>query len=195
MSRNRKRIEPYLPRLYGYAFSLLRDAPAAADLLQDCALRAIAARDVPKDEAAYRAWLFRIMRNLFIDGLRRDQRAAFVFDADAADGESVEYWGGDERLIDQVTVRLAFQRLDARQREILGLVDIAGLSYREAAFVLDVPNGTVMSRISRARKKLLELIEDSNVRALPIRKGAAGDAEGDVTRPAETRPKRGRTDL
>lgn len=194
MSRDRKRIEPYLPRLYGYAFSLLRDAPSAEDLVQDCALRAISARSVPTDEAAYRAWLFRIMRNLFFDGLRRDQRAAFVIDPDASEEDGVEYWGGDERLIDQVTVRLAFERLDARHREILGLVDISGLSYREAASVLDVPDGTVMSRISRARKKLLELIEDSNVRALPVRKGTAGETERHIAGPAETHPKRGLPD-
>lgn len=167
MSPNRKRIEPYLSRLYGYAFSLVRDPVRAEDLVQDCAVKALAAHRIPPDETAYRAWLFRIMRNRFIDGLRREQRAAFIFAEESPADDSVEYWQGDERLIDRITVRLAFDRLDSRQREILALVDIAGLSYRETASVLGIPDGTVMSRVNRARLKLLGLIEESNVRSLP----------------------------
>ena len=154
-------------RLYGYAFSLTGDADRAKDLTQDCAVKALAALNVPVDEPAYRSWLFRIMRNSFIDALRRDRRAAFIFENDPPESGRMEYSGGDERLVDRLNVKLAFGKLEIRQREILALVDVAGLSYLEAAKVLGVPAGTVMSRVSRARGKLLALVEESNVHPLP----------------------------
>ena len=173
MARHRKRIEPYLDRLYRYALSLCRHEDDARDLVQAAAVKALSSRRVPRDEPAYRAWLFRILRNDFLDRLRRKRRAeAFLLDDpddDVAD-VTMEYWGGDERFINVVSVRLALDRLPALHREILALVDIAGFSYEEAADMLDVPVGTVMSRVSRARRRLLEAIEDSNVRALPARR-------------------------
>ena len=156
----RGRITPYMKRLYGYAYSLTGNADRAKDLTQDCAVKALSAVNVPSDEPAYRSWLFRIMRNQFIDGLRRDKRAAYIFENDPPGPEQMEYSGGDERLIDRVAIRLAFEKLDTRQREILSLVDVAGLSYRETSEVLGIPAGTVMSRISRSRGRLLELMQD-----------------------------------
>jgi len=164
-----------MQRLYGYAFSLTGDADRAKDLAQDCAVKALAAVKVPVDEPAYRSWLFRIMRNSFIDTLRRDRRAAYIFENDAPESGAVEYSGGDERLVDRLNVKLAFRKLEIRQREILALVDVAGLSYLEAAKVLGVPVGTVMSRVSRARGKLLALVEESNVRSLPQGQDQATD--------------------
>ena len=67
----------------------------------------------------------------------------------------MEYWEGEERLINILNVKQAMARLRTADREIIGLVDMSGLSYAEAAQVLDVPAGTVMSRISRARARLL----------------------------------------
>ena len=171
MTDEHQRIEPYMKRLYGYAFSLTGDADRAKDLTQDCAVKALAAVRVPIDEPAYRSWLFRIMRNSFIDGLRRDRRAACIFDDDPSEPGTMEYSGGDERLVDRLNVKLAFRKLEIRHREILALVDVAGLSYLEASKVLGVPAGTVMSRVSRARGKLLAMVEESNVRPLPQGQG------------------------
>jgi len=159
--RARERILPYLQRLYGYAQSLTRNPENAEDLVQQAALKALAARGAPEDEAAYRAWLFRIVKNQFIDNYRRDQRrqrdeVAFetVYDV------PMDYWRGDERIINKVSVRTAMARLNDHHTEILALIDFAGLSYREAADVLDVPVGTVMSRINRARAALLAVLEE-----------------------------------
>ena len=66
----RQRIEGYLGRLYGYALSLSENHHQAEDLVQDCALRAVSAKNTPHDERAYRAWLFRILRNAFLDQVR-----------------------------------------------------------------------------------------------------------------------------
>lgn len=163
----RQRIEAYLERLYGYAISLAGDREQARDLVQDCALRALGASRTPADESAYRAWLFRILRNAFVDGLRRQRRS---IEQQAPEEEVVavaEARPGDGDLIDKLTVRRGLAALSPAHREIIALIDLAGFSYAEAAVLLDVAPGTVMSRLSRARAALLNAIEEDNV--VPLR--------------------------
>ncbi len=165
--RHRKRVETYLPRLFGYALSLGNDREAAQDLVQECVLRALAARRSPTDEPAYRAWLFRILRNAYLDQARRlDREARPSDDEPAVDSNLV--WRCDERLISELTIRAGMARLTPCHREIIALVDIVGFSYAEAAALLNVPPGTVMSRLSRARLALLGEVMDGNVRPLPL---------------------------
>lgn len=166
-----QRIENYLTRLYGYAVSLSRDPETAKDLVQQCALKTLTAKNVPTDESAYRAWLFVILRNSFLDHVRRNRLTDDLFEPEPQNAPAMEYWQGDERLINVLNVKQAMARLRPRDREIIGLVDLAGLSYAEAARVVDVPTGTVMSRISRARARLLELVDESNVEKLEPRSG------------------------
>jgi RNA polymerase sigma-70 factor (ECF subfamily) len=168
-----RRIETYLPRLYRYAFSLAREEELAKELVQQCALKSLAAKTVPEDESAYRAWLFVILRNAFRDHLRRGQLTEALFDTESEyeDTGAMEYWRGDERLINILNVKQAMARLRPNDQEIIGLVELAGLSYAEASAVLGVPTGTVMSRISRARARLLALVETSNVEPLAPRRG------------------------
>jgi RNA polymerase sigma-70 factor (ECF subfamily) len=161
------RIEAYLDRLYGYAISLTQDTEQARDLVQECAVRALGARQIPVDRAAYRAWLFRILRNTFIDGFRRSRSIKLEeIDetvSDASDGMPLV----DERLINVMTVRSAFARLSESHREVVALIDIGGLSYAEAAEVLGIAEGTVMSRLCRARRALLELVADAGPSVVP----------------------------
>ena len=178
----RIQLESYLPRLYGYAMSLCREPELAKDLVQDCALKALGAKRIPDDQAAYRAWLFRILKNTFLDSIRRRKVAeAWVNEEIEITPASMEYSTLDERFITALTVKREIDRLPALQREIIGLIDVAGLSYAEAASVLDVPTGTIMSRISRARGVLMGAIavgdgsdmDDAcidNVHPLPVRK-------------------------
>lgn len=173
------RLVTLLPRLYRYAFSLARSDDGARDLVQQCALKALSAKSVPDADKAYRAWLFVILRNAFIDGVRRKGVNDSVFDPETSeniDGREMEYWDGEERFINALAVRQAMLRLKPRDREIIGLVDLAGLSYDEAAKVAGIPRGTVMSRISRARSRLLELVADGKVEMLHERR--AGKAPG-----------------
>ena len=114
----RARIEAYLPRLYGYAFSLTHDRHQAEDLVQECALRALSARNTPSDEPAYRAWLFRILRNAHLDRLRRETTAADVA-GDEIFTAGMEFWQGDERFISVLTVKFEMAKLMPAQREIL----------------------------------------------------------------------------
>ncbi len=163
----REWIEPYLGRLYGFAFALTQDRDQSCDLVQDCVLRALAAASWPSDERACRAWLFRILRNAFID---RHRKSGFEVSFDPVHetytDDAEAGWHGDRRIVDVVTVRIAIDRLTPTHREIIALVDFAGLSYRETAEVLGIAEGTVMSRLARARKALLAVMETENVTVL-----------------------------
>ena len=169
-----QRIEPYLDRLYCWGLSLANDREDALDLLQDCAVRALSARKVPKDEAAYRAWLFKILRNTFIDRVRRKRG-----DPEPLDGtyvvEHERFTNLETTLINELTVRNALRGLPGMHRDVLALIDVGGFTYAEAADILEIPVGTVMSRVSRARAKLLTIIADQRPRPVPLR--LAGSAK------------------
>ena len=158
-----QRIEDYLARLYRYAFSLAREEDIAKELVQQGVLKALAAKTIPDDEPAYRAWLFVIVRNTFLDYQRNNRRNDLLFEEEQDDMPDMEYWQGEDRLINVLNVRQALGKLRTADREVIGLVDMGGLSYAETSAVLDVPVGTVMSRISRARARLLALVEEKNV--------------------------------
>ncbi len=151
---------PLLPRLYAFARTMLGDADAARDLVQEAATRALAARRVPHEAAAYRAWMFQIVRNAALDEIRRKRRPL------PNEETAADLWRFDEASIAKITVTQALGALAPPQREIISLIDIAGFSYDEAAALLNVPTGTIMSRIARARSALLAAIETNNVRPM-----------------------------
>lgn len=146
-----------LPNLRRYALSLARRPDVADDLVQITAERALA--NHASYDASFRLepWLFRILRNAYIDMTRRSKTAGTQLDVFempdivSTDGEAAT----EARLMLQATTA-AMQLLPPEQRDILHLVCIEELSYAEAAQVLDVPKGTVMSRLSRARLALAE---------------------------------------
>lgn len=162
--RNRHQIEPYLSGLYGYAFSLTKNVDQANDLVQETALKALGAKNVPSDTAAYRAWLFRILRNASIDRFRRRRlESADTAEMDLHSGD--ECWCHEEELVNALTVRLSFDKLPDSQREIIALVDIVGMTYIEVSTVLEIAPGTVKSRLSRARQSLMaHIVEESSNR-------------------------------
>lgn len=158
-------LQASLPRLFGYAVSLTGDREAARDLLHDCAVKALAAVAPPNDRAALRAWLFRILRNAWIDARRHERRSPFEA-SEVKSPPATEYCRSDERLIHEIAVKQALQRLSAAHREVIALIDMAGFTYAEVATILDMPAGTVMSRLARARRAVLDVLGDSNIRAL-----------------------------
>ena len=164
----RSHLEGYLGRLFGYALSLTNDREQARDLVQECALKALAAKRVPADRAAYRAWLFRILRNAFLDRRRRVGQHGPSVQIEEAETLNGEIWHSDDRLISAITVRLGMAKLSRSHREVLAAVDMVGFSYAEAAEFLRVPVGTVMSRVSRARQALLVCMGESKVRPFPV---------------------------
>lgn len=165
---NRRRVEDYISRLHGYAVSLSGDSHDAHDLVQETALKALNASRIPEDEPAFRAWLFVILRNSWLDLARRRGRRPETSGAEA-DYEHIgaEAWSHDDSLISTLTVKFSLARLSADHRDVLGLVDVSGFSYSEAADILGVPAGTVTSRIARARTALLKQLEAGNIVSFP----------------------------
>jgi RNA polymerase sigma-70 factor (ECF subfamily) len=104
--------------------------------------------------------MFRIVRNAALDELRRRREPI------ADDVATIDLWGFDHARIAKITVEQGLAVLAPTHREIISLIDIAGFSYGEAAELLNVPVGTIMSRIARARSALLAAIENSSIRPL-----------------------------
>ena len=177
MPHAQKRIVAHLDGLFGFAFTLTRNVEEAEDLVQDTALRALKARNVPPNDTAYRVWLYRILRNKFIDQTRKSIPEPYdpqvLSEMQAVDAHA------EERQITTLTVHQAFEILSDEHRQILSLIDIAGMSYGEAAQVLGIPDGTVMSRVSRARAKMIEAIEGGNVVAFPVKQKRYDRNRGD----------------
>lgn len=161
-----KHLLNHWPRLFGYAVSLTGDRESAKDLLQQCAMQALSTGHPPRDESRALPWLFRVVRNAWFDNRRRD--AVRSTDAEPELIEA-EIWRYSDQLITVISVKQGLARVDPMQREVIQLVDVQGFSYAEAAEVLDIPIGTVMSRLSRARLALLDAI-GGNVRTLKTRR-------------------------
>ena len=144
-------LEQLLPELRAYARSLCGQADAADDLVQDAVERSLKSDSVPEGQAALRPWMFRVIRNLHYDELRKLRiRREYLAREKRLSSEAGDA-GGQAR---DALIRLQYERLPPDKREVLFLVDIMGLKYAEAAGVMGVATGTVMSRLSRARQAL-----------------------------------------
>jgi RNA polymerase sigma-70 factor (ECF subfamily) len=156
----RSEIIAEVPHLRRFARALTGDAALADDLVQDCVERALRKQHLFDETRSLRTWLFTILRNLFISGLRRNGRAGVSKSVDDIQaGEDAVRPEQESRLAlsDIVT---ALDRLPSAHREVLLLVALDDMSYREIAEVTGVPVGTVMSRLSRARLSLRSILEE-----------------------------------
>ena len=151
------RLHALIPRLRQFARALTRDATAADDLVQSTLERALRAWTSRNKQDALQSWLFSILYRQFIDEQRRAKRWRRVLDAVGVADEP--HAPSAERVNEGRDTLAAFAELPAEQRAILLLVGVEGFSYREVADALEVPIGTVMSRLSRARDKLRRLSE------------------------------------
>lgn len=160
------RIVALLPRLRGLARTLARSPDAADDLVQATCEKALRHGDSWTPGTKLDSWLFRIMRNHWIDTVRR-MRPEVAVDAEEIAGELPSVSGPrvvEGRLM-LTEVRRIADALPDEQRTVLMLVCVEELSYRETAEMLDVPIGTVMSRLARARAALVAAMEDGDVRS------------------------------
>jgi RNA polymerase sigma-70 factor (ECF subfamily) len=150
-----------------YARTLARESDAAEDLVQTALLRALERRGSFRADGNLRGWLLAILHNAFVDAerARRAERAreAAVVELRPAATPAVQ-----EGVVRLGQIRTAFLALPEEQRAALHLVAIEGLSYRAAADVLGVPQGTLMSRIARARAALRALEEDKGAPRAPL---------------------------
>ncbi|GAB1575604.1 RNA polymerase sigma factor [Bordetella petrii] len=153
-----------IPSLRRYARGLTGDRERADDLVQDTLERAWSRFSRWQRRGELRAWMFGIMHNQFIDGLRAQRRQAdWQADADL-DGIPVRATQADGLEVRDLDRCL--QQLPPDLRAVILLVSVEEFSYREAALALDVPIGTVMSRLSRARERLAALLAGRPAAAL-----------------------------
>jgi RNA polymerase sigma-70 factor (ECF subfamily) len=157
-------IEPLIPALRRYAYALMREHAAADDLVQDTLERALRHWSSRRTDGDLRAWLFTILRNLHISSRRQMQRrgaAVAIEDVDLP-----ETAAGQETAIEAHDVLAAVDQLPEEQKSLLLLIGVEDFSYDEAAGILGLPIGTVMSRLSRARKRLRSIVEGGRVTLL-----------------------------
>lgn len=149
----------FLPRLRRFAFALTRNLDQADDLVQDTCERALSRLDQWEPGTKLESWMYRIAQNLWLDRKRSDKVRGPVIDLDEALGVA----GEDGRDVTESRLTLAavsqgMDRLPPDQQVLVAMVCVDGISYKEAASILNVPIGTVMSRLSRARQALYQHI-------------------------------------
>lgn len=163
-----EQLRELMPSLRRFALSLTRHASNADDLVQNCLERALGSVANKHPDGDLRAWLFTILYRQFVDNHRRTRRYARMLEFFTGRDDAQP---STERTVIAQTTLQAFDQLSTEQRALLLWISVEGLSYQQVADILEVPIGTVMSRLSRARQAL---------RAL---------SEGEITRPALRRLK------
>lgn len=165
----RDEIVALLPRLRRFALSLARNVHDADDLIQSAVVRVLS-RGMPAGEnVRLESWMYTIVRNLWIDESRKRKVRGIaepvdsLFDVPGEDGRVVT-----ENRSELDTVRRAFEKLSPELRSAAVLVILNELSYREAAEILGIPIGTVMSRVARTRRAMLDAVQPK-----PAREGAS----------------------
>ncbi|AHG62511.1 sigma-70 family RNA polymerase sigma factor [Advenella mimigardefordensis] len=143
-------LRALLPRLYRFALWLSKDPNAADDLVQASIERALKYQHTRRPEGDLRAWLFSILYRQFIDSKRHAKRYARLLEWFRKTDEAPS----TERHVQARASLQAFEQLPEAQRTLLWLVSVDGLSYKAVADMFDVPLGTIMSRLSRARGAL-----------------------------------------
>jgi len=155
----KRRMEAARPRLYRTALSWCRDRSLAEDLAQETLVKALSKVGQLRSIDAIDGWLFRIMANLWRDHVRRDHPTDPVEDVDVPYQVTPEQLSSQNQEIERVQRALA--ALPEGYRLAISLVDIEGFSYSETAEIIGVPVGTIMSRLSRGRRRLAELLKES----------------------------------
>lgn len=171
----RQEIVALLPRLRRFACALTGSLDDADDIVQAACEKALTRLDQFTPGTRCDQWMFQIVRTTWIDKLRHSKRREGI--SGSADVDLVGY---DARIYQQTEARMdldiikrEISQLPEEQRVVLVLVTVDGRSYQEAASMLDIPIGTVMSRLSRARRRLAEALE-SEIRADAPAKQATG---------------------
>ena len=150
-------LRELLPRMRRFAFRLTRNAGSADDLVQTTVERALSRWGTRRDDEALQPWLFAILYRQFIDAHRRARRQVSMLDRFSL-AQHTEHPSAEREVVAQSMLE-ALAQLPPEQRSLLLWVSVEGLPYEKVAEVLEVPIGTVMSRLSRARQALRRLCE------------------------------------
>ena len=160
MADIRSRLVAQIPRLRRHARALTRDVIAADDLVQDCLERAVSKSHLWQEGTNLRAWLFTILHHTYVNQVRRAAREGTPMALTDIEPEPALTSAPDEdKRFELRDLERAFAKLPDEQRSALLLVGMESMNYDQAAAVLDVPIGTIRSRLSRCREALRQLMD------------------------------------
>ena len=156
MTASGARVEQHIGDLRRYAKALLGDWREADDLVQECLVRALSRPQLHKQVRDVRAYLFTILHNVYVDKVTRRPRERVGLDPVVT---YLSHPAPQPASVELRDLARALTRLPEDQRQVVLLIGLEGLTYQQAAEVLDVPIGTVMSRLSRGRDALRRMME------------------------------------
>jgi RNA polymerase sigma-70 factor (ECF subfamily) len=163
-SRKFKRdLADYRENLYRIAYSWCHNPALSDDLVQETMAKALKNSGQLRDPKTLRAWLYRILSNCWRDHFRRSRDTVDIDDVVLIEKDTPDLCHDRQLVINRV--RCAIERLPMGQRQVISLVDLEGCSYIEVSEILDVPIGTVMSRLSRARKALKTMLLEDEIQS------------------------------
>jgi RNA polymerase sigma-70 factor (ECF subfamily) len=147
-----RRLESGRSRLFRMAFAWSHSADIAEDVVQETMIKALNNVDKIKNDVAMDSWLFRILSNCYIDYCRKQREQVDIESTTLVDLETPESVMHLNEML--ATVRTAIANLPFKHRQVITLIDIENFSYAEVADIVEVPQGTIMSRLNRARQAL-----------------------------------------
>lgn len=152
-------VRTHIDAVYAHGLRFFGEPSTADDVVQEVFIKVFKSLDTYDGRAAFTTWLFRVTRNVCLDLLRRGAHRPVPVDPIDLVGVRTEP-DHAQRVVDTAAVEQAMRALQPEDREALGAVSVFGLSYQEAAETLDVPVGTVKSRVFRARRTLVQILRD-----------------------------------
>ena len=157
----KRTLADYRENLYRIAYSWCHNPALADDLVQEALTKALKNSGQLRDPQTVKAWLYRILSNCWRDHFRRSRDMVDIDDVVLVEKSTPDLHHDRQQIVNRV--REAIAHLPIGQRQVITLVDLEGCSYIEVAQILDVPIGTVMSRLSRARKALKQQLLEAEV--------------------------------
>lgn len=160
----RRDLVTMLPRLRRFALSLTRNASDADDLVQEACERAITRSHLWNGEGRLESWVYAMTRNLWVDEIRKRKVRTGAGTVDAAENEDLRIDAAGEKAVYASQLQKLILSMPEGLASVFVLVNVEGHSYREAAEILGIPIGTVMSRLSTARLRLAAMVSDHSER-------------------------------
>ena len=155
-----------LPYLRRFARGLCGDSALADDLVQDCVERALVKSHLYDPARPLRGWLYAVLRNIYVSNWRRNSKFTGAKHIDDLEGLEGSVPPEQESNFSVSLITNALDTLPAQQREVLVLISLEDVSYQQAAEIIGVPIGTIMSRLSRARAHLQNILEERGTTVL-----------------------------
>ncbi len=152
-------LNDVLPALQRFALSLTRNQDAASDLVQDSVERALKKSEHYEPGTNFRSWMFTLCKRLFLNQIRKQKTRGVSIEISDAPQQKLSVAASQDMTVECREMLGCFENLPKRDKRVLSMIVIDGMKYEEAAAKLDIPVGTVRSRLSRARARLKEMTE------------------------------------